>query len=65
MITYNRKCIKEFFFEIEGEKYEIKKDKEYITSDVKDNNTLTVFDHQGWFINIPKDIFDEGVLFSK
>ena len=65
MRTYNRKCIKDFSFEIEGEKYEIKKDKKYITSDVSDNNTLIVFDHRGWFTDISKDIFDEGVLFSK
>ena len=65
MITYKRKCIKSFSFKVKEGECKIKKGKEYITSDIKDNDTLILFDSLGWFTNIPKDIFDEGVLFTK
>jgi hypothetical protein len=60
MKTYNRICIKDFTVE----DFIINRGREYTTSEVSVNNTVTVFAGY-WCTNVPVDIFAGEILFTE
>lgn len=63
MRTFNRICIKDYTIVECDRSFTIKRGKEYLTSDTK-NNTVTVFSTM-WCSEIPVNIFAGELPFTK
>ena len=64
METYKRICLKDYTIEdSEGTKFTIKRGKEYLTSPITKDNTLTIFSKY-WINGIPSNLFG-GKLSSR
>ena len=63
MTTYQSICIKDFVVEAQnGDRLELSRGREYITSPVQKNNKVVVFSN--FWVSVPADIFAGSQLFT-
>ena len=63
MRTFSRICIKDYCIEAEnGDKLELKRGKEYLTSDIKQGSQVVVF--STFWVPVPMELFAGEEIFT-